>query len=70
MAFLSLYPQISGLYGPNGILPVHGMLDSSSALNKNQIYSPSKLWELIKTKPTLLWYSGELIMVKYLNIKY
>ena len=48
----------SGLYGPNGILPVHGKLDPSPALNKNQIYSPSKLWELFKTKPTLLWYSG------------
>jgi len=58
MAFLSLYPQISGLYGPNGILPVHGKLDPSPALNKNQIYSPSKLWELFKSKPTLLWYSG------------
>ena len=26
MAFVSLYPQIPGLYGPNGILPVYMVL--------------------------------------------
>jgi hypothetical protein len=57
MAFLSLYPQIAGLYGPNGLLPVHGLLDPSPAL-KNDAYDPSKLLEVIKSRPTLLWLSG------------
>ena len=60
MAFLSLYPQISGLYGPKGLLPIHRLLDSSPALDKNQIYNPEKLWQLFKTRPTLLWFSGNI----------
>ena len=27
-AFLSLYPQIAGLYGPNGVVPLHKSLQS------------------------------------------
>ena len=50
MAFISLYPQISGLYGPQGLLPVHSMLKITSL-------DP---WELVKSKPTLLWFSGQL----------
>ena len=56
IAFLSLYPQISGLYGPNGLLPVHSLLDSSSALNKNNEYKPDVFVKLIKDRPTLLWF--------------
>lgn len=58
MAFLSLYPQIGGLYGPNGLLPVHGLLDASPAITKNHIYNPEKLWQLIQSRPTLLWFSS------------
>ena len=30
MAFISLYPQIAGLYGPNGILPAYMILKTSA----------------------------------------
>ena len=58
IAFISLYPQISGLYGPKGILPIHNLLDATSALTKSDLYRPEKLIELIKERPTLLWFSS------------
>ncbi len=59
MAFLSLYPQIPGLYGPHGLLPVHGMLDASSALSSDgKSFDYSKLTDLMKGRPTFLWLHG------------
>ena len=60
MAFASIYPQISGLYGHNGLLPIHGLLDPTPALTKNDVLEPKKLAELIKSRPTLLWMHGSL----------
>ena len=52
MAFLSLYPQIPGLYGPSGLLPIHGFF---SDFDYTQ---PAKVLEVLKGRPTLLWFSG------------
>ena len=37
MAFVSLYPQILGLYGPNGILPVYMLLKENTNLNFDKL---------------------------------
>lgn len=37
MAFVSLYPQIPGLYGPNGILPVYMVLKENAGLNFDKL---------------------------------
>jgi hypothetical protein len=37
MAFVSLYPQIGGLYGPNGVLPVYTTLKSSATLSLDKL---------------------------------
>ena len=40
MAFISLYPQVPGLYGPNGVLPVYMVLKQnteSSTLNVEKL---------------------------------
>uniref|UniRef100_A0AAV2KW97 Lipase maturation factor n=1 Tax=Knipowitschia caucasica TaxID=637954 RepID=A0AAV2KW97_KNICA len=44
-AFVSLYVQIPGLYGNEGLLPARWRLR----------YSGSSLWEQMKSSPTLLW---------------
>ncbi|XP_029471161.1 lipase maturation factor 2 [Rhinatrema bivittatum] len=44
-AFSSLYVQIPGLYGKNGILPARKMLK----------YTGKSLWEQLRESPTLLW---------------
>eukprot|EP00117_Sycon_ciliatum_P049704 scpid49576/ scgid35198/ Lipase maturation factor 2 len=46
IAFLSLYCQIPGLYGRNGILPVHGLLPLSE----------DPLIDFLKKGHTLLWF--------------
>ena len=49
-AFVSLYPQIQGLYGPNGILPVYMVLKESSGLNFDklvaQVFIRANPWTL------------------------
>lgn len=44
-AFSSLYMQIPGLYGKNGILPAKKILK----------YTGKNLWEQLRESPTLLW---------------
>jgi hypothetical protein len=36
-AFISLYPQIPGLYGPNGVLPVYMLLKGNPDLNFDKL---------------------------------
>lgn len=45
-AFTSLYIQIPGLYGKNGVLPAHTQLSTKDNLSRN-----------IHNKPTLLWFA-------------
>ena len=52
MAFLSLYPQIPGLYGPSGLLPIHGFFTDFDYTQ------PAKVLEVLRGRPTLLWFSG------------
>ncbi|KAM9854613.1 lipase maturation factor 2a [Aulostomus maculatus] len=49
-AFVSLYVQIPGLYGNEGLLPARQKLR----------YSGISLWEQILTSPTLLWFGPRL----------
>ncbi|KAM9312656.1 lipase maturation factor 2 [Gastrophryne carolinensis] len=49
-AFLSLYTQIPGLYGREGILPAWRMLR----------FTGKGLWEQLKDSPTLLWFGPRL----------
>ena len=44
MAFMSLYPQVKGLYGDNGILPV-----------SSQIAGFPESWEELSTNPNIHW---------------
>ncbi|XP_054633434.1 lipase maturation factor 2a [Dunckerocampus dactyliophorus] len=46
IAFVSLYVQIPGLYGNEGLLPARKQLR----------YSGKSLWEQLLTSPTLLWF--------------
>ena len=48
IAFHSLYIQIPGLYGDNGILPARSIIKESSMKS-------SSLMSLMSSKPTLLW---------------
>ncbi|XP_053211769.1 lipase maturation factor 2-like [Panonychus citri] len=52
-AFTSLYHQLPGLIGDNGILPVH----SFAQLNKRGL---SVLDEVINSKPSLVWFAPKL----------
>lgn len=52
-AFISLYSQIPGLYGPDGILPVHMILGKT-----DKVLSLSKLTEKMAERPTLLLGAG------------
>ena len=54
MAFLSLYPQIPGLYGPQGLLPIHGFFTDFDWTK------PSEVYQVLKDRPTLLWFSTAL----------
>ena len=59
LAFLSLYPQIPGLYGPNGLLPIHGLFDPASALQADgKSFDYGKLFDMMKGRLTLLWFHG------------
>ncbi|KAM4035790.1 lipase maturation factor 2 [Anomaloglossus baeobatrachus] len=49
-AFLSLYTQVPGLYGREGILPAGKMLR----------FTGKELWEQLKDSPTLLWLGPQL----------
>ncbi|XP_069621576.1 lipase maturation factor 2 [Ranitomeya imitator] len=49
-AFLSLYTQVPGLYGREGILPAGKMLR----------FTGKDLWEQLKDSPTLLWLGPQL----------
>ncbi|XP_049430709.1 lipase maturation factor 2a isoform X1 [Epinephelus fuscoguttatus] len=50
VAFVSLYVQIPGLYGNNGLLPARWQLR----------YSGKSLWEQLLASPTLLWLGPQL----------
>ena len=52
MAFLSLYPQIAGLYGPQGLLPIHGFFTDLDYTK------PEIVLEAFRGRPTVLWFSG------------
>jgi len=49
MAFMSLYIQIPGLYGAQGVLPAHVKLESGPE---------STLWDQLAARPSLLWLRG------------
>ena len=49
MAFISLYPQIKGLYGEEGVLPVSDHLKGIAAS-----------WDELSTNPHLLWISSKI----------
>ncbi|CAB3385586.1 Hypothetical predicted protein [Cloeon dipterum] len=53
-AFLSLYVQIPGLNGLNGILPARSELDSA------KIGKQATLLDKLKAKPTLLWLAPDI----------
>jgi len=48
VAFHSLYTQIPGLYGDQGVLPARAVLDTSRLLKENLV-------DLLVESPTLLW---------------
>ncbi len=53
IAFISLWIQISGLVGDNGILPVSDFLDSARQHFADQTPPASPVWNI----PTLVWFS-------------
>uniref|UniRef100_H2YCN7 Lipase maturation factor n=1 Tax=Ciona savignyi TaxID=51511 RepID=H2YCN7_CIOSA len=53
LAFASLYPQIPGLYGRNGITPVHNTLQQMSQHNKDSSQTAESYF---LKQPTLLWF--------------
>lgn len=54
IAFVSLWVQIDGLIGPNGILPIASTLDQAA-----RHFGPSRLWQF----PTLFWFSSSDVVV-------
>ena len=54
MAFLSLYPQIPGLYGPQGLLPIHGFFADNDSFDWTQ---SSEVLQRLQSRPTLLWFA-------------
>ena len=59
VAFFSLYIQLPGLYGDNGILPARSQIDTARALKED-------LLALFAERPTILWLSPILgIPVEY-----